>query len=47
MMKQKHSGFRRQRIFFFFWWGGVKFKASKTERYNEEGSGDVREGGSP
>lgn len=26
---------------------GVKFKASKTERDNEEGSGDVRKGGSP
>lgn len=32
---------------FFFGGGGVKFKASKTERDNEEGSGDVREGGSP
>lgn len=34
-------------FFFFFGGGGVKFKASKTERDNEEGSGDVREGGSP
>ena len=34
-------------LFFCFGGGGVKFKASKTERDNEEGSGDVREGGSP
>ena len=46
MMKQKHSSFWRQRIFFFNL-GVVKFKASKTDRDNEEGSGDVREGGSP
>lgn len=46
MMKQRSivaSGGKEFFFFFFF----VKFKASKTERDNEEGSGDMREGGSP
>ena len=34
-------------FFFFFFFFLVKFKASKTERDNEEGSGDMKEGGSP
>lgn len=45
-MKQRSivaSGGKEFFFFFFF----VKFKASKTERDNEEGSGDMREGGSP
>ena len=38
---------RKKLFFFFFFFFLVKFKASKTERDNEEGSGDMKEGGSP
>ena len=48
MMKQRSIVASGGKEFFFsFFVFFVKFKASKTERDNEEGSGDMREGGSP